>query len=67
MGVFSYLNIKKPASMIWKALSPGRELSEVTGDNNSDTTEENTEIKRGMCSPNVVVDRHLINIGKIVL
>ena len=25
MGVFSYLNIKKPASVLWKAFSPGRE------------------------------------------
>ena len=31
MGVFSYLNIKKPASMIWKALSPSRDLSEAQG------------------------------------
>ena len=31
MGVFSYLNIKKPASMIWKALSPSRDLGEAQG------------------------------------
>ena len=27
MGVFSYLNIKKPASVLWKAFSPGRETA----------------------------------------
>ena len=28
MGVFSYLSIKRPASFIWKAFSPSRELNE---------------------------------------
>ena len=28
MGVFSYLNLKRPASFIWKALSPSREIGE---------------------------------------
>ena len=26
MGVFSYLSIKKPASLIWKAFSPSRDV-----------------------------------------
>ena len=28
MGVFSYLNLKRPANLIWKAFSPGRDLGE---------------------------------------
>lgn len=66
MGVFSYLNIKKPASMIWKALSPSRELSEANNDSNSDISgslnNEEGIIKRGFCSPHV--ERALIPIGR---
>ena len=28
MGVFSYLNLKRPANFIWKTFSPGRDLGE---------------------------------------
>ena len=31
MGVFSYLSIKKPASLLWKAFSPSRDVGEVEG------------------------------------
>ena len=66
MGVFSYLNIKKPASIIWKALSPSRELSDANNDSNSDISNslnnEEGVIKRGFCSPNV--ERAFIPIGR---
>ena len=28
MGVFSYLSLKRPANLIWKAFSPGRDIGE---------------------------------------
>ena len=59
MGVFSYLNIKKPASMIWKALSPSRDLGEAeggSGGSGSDLSEcqedlHMVKVRRGLCSP----------------
>ena len=71
MGVFSYLNIKKPASMIWKALSPSRELGETQGGPGepgtdiSGSQEENLgRIKRGFCSPQVSDRLQLIPGGR---
>ena len=45
MGVFSYLNLKRPASFIWKALSPSREFDE-------ERTLPNYEYERGRTSEN---------------
>ena len=66
MGVFSYLNIKKPASIIWKALSPGRDIentSETSSEVSGNVAGEEVIIKRGFCSPNI--ERHLISIGQL--
>ena len=65
MGVFSYLNIKKPASMIWKALSPSRDIdntSDAGSEVSASVGSEEVVIKRGFCSPNI--ERHLIQIGQ---
>ena len=59
MGVFSYLNIKKPASLIWKALSPSRDLGEAqsgSGGSGSDLSVSGEDVHmvkvtRGLCSP----------------
>ena len=59
MGVFSYLNIKKPASLIWKALSPSRDLGETqsgSGGSGSDLSVSGEDVHmvkvtRGLCSP----------------
>ena len=42
MGVFSYLNIKKPASVLWKAFSPGRET--VPEDSSSSSSGSGTVV-----------------------
>lgn len=38
MGVFSYLNLKRPANFIWKTFSPGRDLGDEKGDGGSQRT-----------------------------
>ena len=57
MGVFSYLNIKRPASFIWKTFSPGRELGEEKSGNGSDLSmgtsdgSENDQIRPNASEP----------------
>ena len=36
MGVFSYLNIKRPASLLWRAFSPGRDAQPDNDENTPD-------------------------------
>ena len=36
MGVFSYLSLKRPANLIWKAFSPGRDIGEEKEDGGSE-------------------------------
>ena len=38
MGVFSYLNLKRPANLIWKAFSPGRDMGEEKEEGGSEGT-----------------------------
>ena len=38
MGVFSYLNLKRPANLLWKAFSPGRDLGEEKEEDGSEGT-----------------------------
>ena len=38
MGVFSYLNLKRPANLLWKAFSPGRDIGEEKEDGVSQGT-----------------------------
>ena len=49
MGVFSYLNLKRPAALIWRTFSPGRELGpDKAGTSDGDGGEDtgNNEIKQ---------------------
>ena len=74
MGVFSYLNIKKPASMIWKALSPSRDLSEgqgSSGGSGSDLSVSQDDVhmvkvRRGLCSPQAE-RMPLVSVGRLSL
>ena len=50
MGVFSYLNIKKPASLIWKAFSPSRDVGEGQG-SSSDLSSHVNKAQSLLCSP----------------
>ena len=73
MGVFSYLNIKKPASLIWKALSPSRDLGEAqggSGDSGSDLSEcqedlHMVKVVRGLCSPQAE-RMPLLSVGRLL-
>ena len=49
MGVFSYLNIKKPASLIWKAFSPSRDVGE--GQGSSSDLSSAIKSQSLLCSP----------------
>ena len=72
MGVFSYLNIKKPASMIWKALSPARDLGEgqgSSGGSGSDLSVSQDDVhmvkvRRGLCSPQAE-RMPLVSVGRL--
>ena len=40
MGVLSYLNIKRPASLLWRAFSPGRDVQQDTEETTPDNKVE---------------------------
>ena len=74
MGVFSYLNIKKPASMIWKALSPSRDLGEAQGSSGGSGSDLSVsqddvhmvKVRRGLCSPQAE-RMPLVSVGRLSL
>ena len=74
MGVFSYLSIKKPASMIWKALSPSRDLSEAQGSSGGSGSDLSVsqddvhmvKVRRGLCSPQAE-RMPLVSVGRLSL
>ena len=74
MGVFSYLNIKKPASMIWKALSPSRDLGVAQGSSGGSGSDLSVsqddvhmvKVRRGLCSPQAE-RMPLVSVGRLSL